>query len=67
MKNILVNPKLLINKKRQEINDVIDHRLINWLLSNSYNPIIISNTVSKNLQRKKLGLLKKMNIKGIIL
>ena len=59
MKNILVNPKLLINKKRQEINDVIDHRLINWLLSNSYNPIIISNTVSKNLQRKKLGLIKK--------
>lgn len=67
MKNILINPKVLINKKRKEVNDVIDHRLINWLLSNSYNPIIISNTISQSSQIKKLSFLAKINIKGIIL
>ena len=45
MKNILVNPKVLINKKRKEVNDVIDHALINWLIKNSYNPIVISNKI----------------------
>ena len=43
MKNILVNPKVSINKKRKEVNDVIDQALVNWLIKNSYNPIIISN------------------------
>ena len=45
MKNILINPKIYVDKRRNEINDVIDHRLISWLLSNSYNPIIISNKI----------------------
>ena len=34
MKNILVNPKVSINKKRKEVNDVIDQALVNWLIKN---------------------------------
>ena len=60
MKNILVNPKVSINKKRKEVNDVIDQALVNWLIKNSYNPIIISN---KNLimPKKKILQIFKVN------
>ena len=67
MKNILVNPKVSINKKRKEVNDVIDQALVNWLIKNSYNPIIISN---KNLimpKKKFYKFLKLIKIEGIVL
>ena len=67
MKNILVNPKVLINKKRKEVNDVIDQALVNWLIKNSYNPIIISN---KNLimpKKKFYKFLILIKIEGIVL
>ena len=67
MKNILINPKIYINKRRNEINDVIDHRLISWLISNSYNPIIISNKIIQEPLPKRYKILKNLNIKGIIL
>ena len=67
MKNILINPKISVNKRRKEINDVIDHRLIRWLISNSYNPIIISNNIIHDSLSKRFKLLKNLNIKGIIL
>ena len=67
MKNLLINPKISINIKRKEVNDQIDHALINWLIKNSYSPIVISNK-SLMLSKKKLYLfLKSLNIKGIIL
>lgn len=67
MKNLLINPKISIDIKRKEVNDQIDHALINWLIKNSYNPIVISNK-SLMLSKKKLYLfLKSLNIKGIIL
>ena len=67
MKNILVNPKVLINKKRKEVNDVIDHALINWLIKNSYNPIVISNKILM-ISKKKLSIfLKSLRVKGIVL
>lgn len=67
MKNILINPKILSDKKRNEINDVIDHALIKWLINNSYNPIVLPNLIT-NLPKKKIILyLKKLNLKGIIL
>ena len=44
MKIVIVNPKVLINKKRGEINDVVDQALINWLLLNNYNPLILPNS-----------------------
>ena len=67
MKNILINPKISINKDRKEINDVIDHALINWLIKNSFNPIVISN---KNLmipKKKSIQFLKSLRIRGIVL
>ena len=67
MKNLLINPKISINNKRNEINDQIDHALIYWLIKNSYNPIIISNKFLM-LPKKKLNqFLKSLKIKGIIL
>ena len=67
MKNLLINPKISINKKRKEINDVIDHALTAWLIKNSYNPIIISNNtlmIKKNFLHK---FLKSIKVSGIIL
>ena len=67
MKNLLINPKISIDIKRKEVNDQIDHALINWIIKNSYNPIVISNK-SLTLSKRKLYLfLKSLNIKGIIL
>ena len=43
MKNLIINPDVSVDKERNEVNDKIDHALINWLIKNSYNPIIISN------------------------
>ena len=67
MKNILVNPKILKAKSRNEINDVVDQSLIKWLLTNSYNPIIISNALVKMPQKKIFDFFNKLKIKGIIL
>ena len=67
MKNILINPKILKVKSRNESNDVVDQALIKWLLINSYNPIIISNVLIKMPQKKIFNFFKKLKIKGIIL
>ena len=67
MKNLLINPKISINTKRKEVNDQIDHALINWIIKNSYNPIVISNK-SLMLSKKKLyKFLKLLQIRGIVL
>ena len=67
MKNLLINPKISIDIKREEVNDQIDHALINWIIKNSYSPIVISNK-SYTLSKRTLYLfLKSLNIKGIIL
>ena len=67
MKNLLINPKISINIKRKEVNDQIDHVLINWLIKNSYNPIVISNK-SLMLSKKKLyKFFNSLKIKGIVL
>ena len=57
MKNLIINPDVSVDKERNEVNDKIDHALINWLIKNSYNPIIISN--------ETLILSKKKNFKPI--
>ena len=67
MKNLLINPKISINIKRKEINDQIDHALINWLIKNSYNPIVISNKSLKLTKNKLNRFLKSLKIRGIIL
>ena len=54
MKNLIINPDVSVDKERNEVNDKIDHALINWLIKNSYNPIIISN--------ETLILSKKLNL-----
>lgn len=67
MKNLIINPDVFVDKKRNEVNDKIDHALINWLIRNSYNPIIISNETLV-LPKKKLNLfLNSLKIKGILL
>ena len=63
MKNILINPKILKVKSRNESNDVVDQALIKWLLINSYNPIIISNVLIKMPQKKFLIFLKNLKLK----
>jgi gamma-glutamyl-gamma-aminobutyrate hydrolase PuuD len=67
MKNLLINPKISINRKKKEVSDTLDHKLINWLINNSYNPIIISNKTF--VERKNLfyKFLNSLNIKGIVL
>tara|TARA_B100001057_G_scaffold492224_2_gene584157 strand:+ start:2693 stop:3301 length:609 start_codon:yes stop_codon:yes gene_type:complete len=67
MKNILINPKISINKDRKEINDVIDHALINWLIKNSFNPIVISNKNLMITKKKSIQFLKSLRIRGIVL
>ena len=67
MKNLLINPKISVNKKRKETNDVIDHALTAWLIKNSYNPIIMSNNtlmIKKSFLHK---FLKSTKVCGIIL
>lgn len=67
MKNLLINPNVLTNKVRNEVNDQIDHALIKWLIKNSYNPIIISNK-TLILSKKKLNkFLNTLKIRGILL
>ena len=67
MKNLLINPNVLANKERNEVNDQIDHALIKWLIKNSYNPIVISNKTLM-LSKKKLNqFLNTLKIKGILL
>lgn len=67
MKNLLINPKISINIKRKEVNDQIDHALINWLIKNSYNPIVISNKSLMFSKKKLYKFLKSLKIRGIIL
>lgn len=67
MKLIIINPKILLNKKRGEINDVIDQALIKWLQSNSFNPIVLSNLTIKQSKKKLNYLLRRLNPKGIVL
>ena len=67
MKNILVNPKISVNKKRKEVNDVIDHAVIGWLIQNSYNPIVISNKILKLQKNKLYKFFQSLKIKGIVL
>ena len=67
MKNLLINPNVLANKERNEVNDQIDHALIKWLIKNSYNPIVISNK-TLILPKKKLSqFLNTLKIRGILL
>jgi len=67
MKNLLINPNVLANKERNEVNDQIDHALIKWLIKNSYNPIVISNK-TLILSKKKLSqFLNTLKIRGILL
>ena len=67
MKNILVNPKVSINKQRKEINDVIDQALIKWLIQNSYNSIVISNHMQITSKKKIFKFFNSLKIKGIVL
>jgi gamma-glutamyl-gamma-aminobutyrate hydrolase PuuD len=67
MKIVIVNPKVIINKKRNEVNDVIDHSLIRWLKNNSYNPIVLPNQTIKQSNKIIVSFLKKLNPKGIVL
>ncbi len=67
MKNILISPKISINTKRREINDKLDHALIKWLISNSYNPIIISNKTTILKKKKLYNFLTSLKLKGIVL
>ena len=67
MKNLIINPDVSVDKERNEVNDKIDHALINWLIKNSYNPIIISNE-TLILSKKKLNLfLNTLKLRGILL
>ena len=67
MKNLLINPNVSVNKKRNEVSDQIDHALIKWLIKNSYNPIVISNK-TLILSKKKLNqFLNTLKLKGILL
>ncbi len=67
MKNLIINPDVSFDKERDEVNDKIDHALINWLIKNSYNPIIISNK-TLILSKKKINLfLHTLKIRGILL
>ena len=52
MKIVIVNPKISLNKKRREINDVIDQALNKWLINNSYYPIVLPNSTIK-IRKKK--------------
>ena len=52
MKIVIINPKISVNKKRKEINDVIDQALISWVKTNSYYPLILPNLIIK-LPKKK--------------
>ena len=67
MKNILINPKISINIKRKEVNDQVDHALINWLINNSFNPIVISNKLLSLPKKKLYKFLKSLKPSGIIL
>ncbi len=67
MKNIIINPKISYDKKRNETNDVIDQALINWLLSNSYKPIVISNSFSKLTANEIMKYFDSLNTRGIVL
>ena len=67
MKTILINPKISLNKQRKEVNDKIDHALINWLIQNSYNPVIVSNKMLLFKKNKLYQFLKSLKIKGIVL
>lgn len=67
MKLVIVNPKIIKNKKRNEVNDVIDHALIKWLKTNSYDPIVLPNHLIKQPNKMIRSFLKKLNPKGIVL
>ena len=67
MKTILINPKISLNKQRKEVNDKIDHALINWLIQNSYNPVIVSNKMLLFKKNKLYQFLKSLKINGIVL
>ena len=66
MKNILVNPKICVNIKRNEVNDQIDHALINWLINNSFNPIVISNKLFGLPKNKLYKFLNSLKLRGIL-
>ena len=67
MKLVIVNPKIIKNEKRNEVNDVIDHALIKWLKINSYDPIVLPNHLIKQPNKMIRSFLKKLNPKGIVL
>ena len=67
MKLVIVNPKIIKNKKRDEVNDVIDHALIKWLKINSYSPIILPNLMIKQPKEIIRNFLNKLKPKGIVL
>ena len=63
MKNLIINPDVSVDKERNEVNDKIDHALINWLIKNSYNPIIISNETLILSKKKIKPIFKYIEIK----